>query len=143
MDTLSNLQPLIITPLRRINNPKGDIFHGIKVSDIGYVSFGEAYFTSIVLGEVKGWKKHCDMTMNIVVPLGMVRFHIHNLAIRKTSSYDLGVANYCRLTIPPGYWVAFRGLSEDRNLILNIASLEHDADEAVNMPLETFPLFTP
>lgn len=34
--------------------------------------------------------------------------------------------NYQRLTIPAGLWVAFAGVGEDLNLLLNVANLEHD-----------------
>ncbi len=47
-------------------------------------------------------------------------------------------ATYQRLTIPPGYWVAFGGVGEDLNLLLNIASLPHDPNESRSLPLETF-----
>jgi dTDP-4-dehydrorhamnose 3,5-epimerase len=140
MDNMNSLPPITLTPLRRVEHPKGDILHGIKVSDPGYVGFGEAYFTTIVAGEVKGWKKHSAMTMNIIVPLGMVRFHIHDQAAGKTSAHDVGYLNYRRLTIPPGYWVAFQGLTNQTNLILNVANLEHDPVEAINAPFENFPL---
>ena len=139
----NSLPPVTITPLRRIEHPKGDVFHGMKASDAGYAGFGEAYFTTIVAGETKGWKQHTEMTMNLIVPLGMVRFHIHNADTGQTSSYDVGVNNYQRLTIPPGYWVAFQGLTTDTNLVLNIASLEHNPAEAVNVPLAIYPLVTP
>ncbi len=142
MGKMNTLPPIGITPLRRIENPKGDIFHGLKVSDSGYAGFGEAYFTSIISGAVKGWKKHKKMTMNILVPQGVVRFYIHDELAGKTFVHDVGDLNYCRLTIPPGYWVAFQGLTDTMNLILNIANIEHDPEEAVNVPLENFSLPT-
>lgn len=140
---MNSLPPITITPLRRIEHPKGDVFHGMKVSDAGYAGFGEAYFTTVVAGETKGWKQHSEMTMNLIVPLGMVRFHIHNADTGQTLSYDIGAANYQRLTVPPRYWVAFQGLTTDTNLVLNVASLEHNPAEAVNVSLETYPLGSP
>ena len=137
-----SMLPLTTTPLRRIEHLKGDVLHAMKASDAGFAGFGEAYFTTIVAGETKGWKQHTVMTMNLIVPLGMVRFHVHNPHARKSVAYDVGVDNYQRLTIPPGYWVAFQGLTTDTNLVLNIASLEHNPTEAVNVPLATYPLFT-
>ena len=128
--------------LGRIEHPKGDIFHGMKASDYGYAGFGEAYFTTIIGGEIKGWKKHCEMTMNILVPIGSVRFYIHDEEANKTGAFDLGVSNYCRLTVPSGYWVAFQGMTDSTNLILNIANIEHNPKEAVNAALGTFPLKT-
>lgn len=140
MDQLNSLPLVAITPLLRIENIKGDIFHGIRASDPGYAGFGEAYFTSVFFGETKGWKKHTKMTMNLIVPQGMVRFHIHCEASCETTVYDIGDINYCRLTVPPGYWVAFKGLTVDRSLILNISSIEHDPTEAINAPLHNFSL---
>ena len=42
--------------------------------------------------------------------------------------------NYQRLTIKPNLWLAFRGLST-KNILLNLASIEHDPNEAVNIEL--------
>ena len=42
-----NIEGVILTPLNKISHPKGDIFHGIKKTDIGYSGFGEAYFSII------------------------------------------------------------------------------------------------
>jgi len=44
--------------------------------------------------------------------------------------------NYQRLTISPNLWVAFKGVSSTYNLILNIASIEHDPEEAINIDLQ-------
>jgi dTDP-4-dehydrorhamnose 3,5-epimerase len=126
--------------LKKIDNPKGDIFHALKSTENSFVGFGEAYFSSIKEKEIKGWKKHTEMTMNIIVPVGSIVFYIFDDVLDKGISYKLGENNYKRLTIKPGYWVAFEGLGKDLNLLLNIASIGHDPLESLNLPIETFPL---
>lgn len=139
MGTL-NLLPVIVTPLRRIEHPKGDVYHAMKASDVGFAGFGEAYFTTVIPGETKGWKQHTVMQMNLVVPVGEVEFHVRAGDEGETQSYMLGDSNYARLTVPPGHWVALTGRGVGLNLVLNVASLTHDPAEAINLPLETFPL---
>ena len=72
---------VIITPLKKVLNKDGDIFHGMKKTDNGFDGFGEAYFSSINKGSIKGWKKHTQMTLNIVVPIGAINFVIYNLSL--------------------------------------------------------------
>lgn len=121
-----------ITPLRQIANAKGDIFHVMKKSDEGFFGFGEAYFSTIKTGEVKGWKKHLDMTLNIVVITGEVKFVIYDGKI--FYSVNLSKGNYQRLTIKPGLWLAFKGVADD-NILLNLANIEHDPDESESYDL--------
>jgi len=127
-------------PLKRIYHPKGDIYHAMKKSDDGFAGFGEAYFSTIAQGEIKGWKKHMRMTLNIVVPVGAIKFR---LVDDRETSYTYGSKNefvvstsdYQRLTVPPGVWMCFEGL-DGHNMLLNLASIEHDPDEAVNYAIE-------
>jgi dTDP-4-dehydrorhamnose 3,5-epimerase len=119
---------------RQIANPKGDIFHIIKESSEGFNGFGEAYFTTINKGEIKGWKKHREMTLNLAVPVGEVEFVVSDKRGNFTS-YKISPQNYGRLTVEPNLWVAFRGLGR-YNLIINIANIPHNPDEAENIPLE-------
>lgn len=140
VDVIFGKHEVYTTPLRRISHPKGDILHALKSSDDGFSNFGEAYFSIVHKHETKGWKKHQRMTMNLVVPSGDVRFSIFSEAEQRTKTVELGSRNYQRLTVQPGFWVAFKGLGDDLNLLLNIASLEHDPDEAVNADLARFPL---
>ena len=134
------MEKIICTPLKRISNEKGDLLHAMKGSDLGYVGFGEAYFTSILTGEIKGWKKHSQMTLNLIVPVGSVTFYVYDEEINVTKKILINDKNYCRLTVPPNLWVAFEGKGDALNLILNVASIEHDPSEAINKPLDTFPL---
>ena len=73
-----NIEGVILTPLKKISHPRGDVFHGMKKSDNGYAGFGEAYFSTIKNGEIKGWNKHKRMTLNLVVPVGKVIFIIYD-----------------------------------------------------------------
>ena len=129
-----------ISELKKIANPKGDIYRALKSSEDSYHEFGEAYFTNIHSGEIKGWKKHNRMILNLIVPIGLVRFHVHCEHTNETKHYDIGYDAYSRLTIQPGVWVAFEGLSKESSLILNIASIEHDPEESENRELESIKL---
>ena len=127
---------VILTPLKQIHHPKGDVFHAMKKSDVGFDGFGEAYFSTIHQGDIKGWKKHTRMTLNLVVPIGEIEFIIYN--DKEFFTVKLSSRNYQRLTVPSGLWMAFRGVGES-NMLLNLASLEHDPDEAINQPLDAIP----
>ncbi len=134
---------VLVTPQKRIQHPKGDIIQMMKSSEEGYVGFGEAYFSSVIYNTIKGWKRHRSMTLNLLVPTGEVRFVIYDDR-EKSSTYggvmevNLDHNNCSRLTIPPMLWVAFKGIGTGLNLILNIANIEHDPEEADYAELTDF-----
>ena len=139
-----NIEGLILTPLKKIDHPSGDIFHGMKKSDVGYAGFGEAYFSTIRPNDIKGWNYHKEMTLNHVVPIGEVTFVISDKRESSRSKgkffkVTLSQTNYKRLTIPPRLWIAFRGNGDNTNLILNIANMEHDPNEIEKMNLDKIP----
>lgn len=134
------IEGVILTPLKQIVNPKGDLYHAMKQSDNGYKSFGEAYFSTVIKDEIKGWKKHTLMVLNLIVPIGAVEFIIYDDRIDSSTknqffSIILSQENYQRLTVPAGVWMAFRGIGENLNMLLNIASIEHDPTEAITKQL--------
>ena len=123
---------LILTPLKEIHNPKGNIYHAMKGSDDEFYGFGEVYFSSINKGEIKGWKKHTEMILNIVVPKGAIKFVIYDG--NSFESVELSRKNYQRLTISNGLWLAFQGVDKE-NILLNKANIEHNSTEAVNVDI--------
>lgn len=138
------IEGVVLTPLKSIFQAKGNVLHAMKKSDPGFNGFGEAYFSTVNCGDVKGWKKHLRMTMNLVVPVGEIRFVIYdgrNESSTKGSFFDvyLSQQNYQRLTVPPGVWMGFKGLGGNLNLLLNIADLAHDPDESENVSLDSIP----
>ena len=126
---------VILTPLKQIKSPKGDIFHAMKRSDAGYDGFEEAYFSTINKEDIKGWKKHTKMTLNIIVPVGEIEFIIYDEDKREFESIKLSQKNYQRLTLKPNLWMAFRGIGS-YNMLLNLASIGHDPEESHNKSIE-------
>jgi dTDP-4-dehydrorhamnose 3,5-epimerase len=131
---------VLLTPLKRIEGAAGDVLHGLKASAPGYAGFGEAYFSEIHEGAVKSWRRHSRVTVNLIVPVGQVRFAVHDEAQQQTEGYELGARrNYARLTIAPGIWFAFKGAGPGSSLILSIIDREHDPAESESRELATIP----
>lgn len=127
MGTVS-VDQIQVTPLKRIPVDGGDVLHAIKNGDLGYAGFGEAYFSIVELGTIKAWKRHLRMTLNLVVPVGQVIF----VFVDEIGDYRLenvGPSRYVRLTVPPGIWFGFKGLSHPISMLMNIANIAHDPSE--------------
>ena len=127
---MKNISKPILTELKRIKVEGGDVLHGLKKSDSTYINFGEAYFSFVNEDCIKAWKKHNKMTLNLIVPIGKIRFalltdHVNGVFLTE----EIGENRYFRLTIPPGIWFGFKGIGAGSNLLMNIADIEHDPDE--------------
>ena len=132
------LAAILLTPLSRIATTGGDVLHAMKQSDAGYGGFGEAYFSCVATGAVKAWKRHIRMTMNVVVPVGQVRFVFRSVNRDGADDFrveEIGMDRYARITVPPGIWFGFKGLGTPQSVVLNIASLPHDPNEVERLAL--------
>lgn len=136
MGAVGGLDSLTITPLARIGTAGGDVMHAMKQSDPGFAGFGEAYFSWVNAGSVKAWKRHLRMTMNVVVPVGRVRFVFHAAGTQAYRAEVIGADRYVRITVPPGIWFGFQGLQAPQSLVLNVASIPHDPAEVERKALD-------
>ena len=133
------IKDVLITKLDAIDTPGGSVMHAMKESSIGYSGFGEAYFSQVDKGAVKAWKRHKKMTLNLIVPVGEVRFVLFDdREILSTQFQEIIISknNYCRLTVPPMIWMGFQGLSDGDSMLLNIADIEHDPNEVDRKEIE-------
>ena len=130
-----NLSDIIVTPQERISTSGGDVLHAMRKDDVGYAGFGEAYFSWVGCGAIKGWKRHSRMMMNVVVPVGQVQFVFYLEGSKEFRVEEIGLDRYARLTVPSGIWFAFQGLSEVQSLVLNISSISHDPNEVERIAL--------
>lgn len=124
----TKVSDILVTPLSRIEVQGGDVMHGMRIHDPGYVGFGEAYFSFIHHKSIKAWKKHLKMTLNLCVPIGNVRF-IFIDEFGGVREEVIGNGRYVRLTVPPSIWFGFEGMAEHGSLLLNVADIIHDPEE--------------
>ena len=137
------IEGCLLTPLKKISKIGGSVFHALKSSDIGYTGFGEVYFSSAEPGVTSDWRLHKRMTLNLVVPVGKIKFVLRDhrdgsSTFGNSIQVLLGVNHYSRLTIPPNIWVAFQGVAQFESVLANIADLEHDPSESIRKPLDAF-----
>jgi len=135
----TSLDDILLTPLKRIETVGGDVIHALRKSDDGFYGFGEVYFSWVEHGAVKAWKFHTRMNLNIVVPVGEVRFVFH-LTNQKNyfRTENIGEKQNVRLTVPPGIWFGFQGIASCRSLLMNLADMVHDPDEILRKPVSNF-----
>lgn len=132
----SQIAGVIITELRQISDARGAVLHMLRCDAPEFTNFGECYFSEVLPGAVKAWKRHRVQTQNLAVPVGYIRFVIYddrensatcgNLQVLKLGRPDA----YFRLQIPPGLWYGFSCLSVTPALLVNCADLPHDPNES-------------
>jgi dTDP-4-dehydrorhamnose 3,5-epimerase len=123
-----------VTPLRRIPDERGAVFHMLREDSPAFERFGEIYFSLVYPGVVKGWHLHRRMTLNYAVPVGMVKLVCYD---DREGSPTRGVVqelhtgelNYALVTIPPLIWNGFKGEGTGAALVANCATLPHDPGE--------------
>lgn len=138
---MTSINGVVVTPQKIIDTLGGAVFHGLKASDDAYSGFGEAYFSTVDAGAVKGWKRHREMIMNLLVPHGMVRFVIYDDREGSPTNghfqvITLSPEHYYRLTVPPMVWMGFQGVGEKGGMLLNIASILHDPSEVDHIEID-------
>ena len=129
-----------IIDLKKIVDERGMIMHMLKKTDLHFKEFGEIYFSCGYPNIVKAWHIHKEMTLNLFVPIGSVQFcFVDSRKKSKTYNENFGIIlsqnPYFRLTVPPGLWFGFRGISEGMSFICNVADIPHDPDEVLRKEL--------
>ena len=132
------IKGVVITPLDLIDTPGGMVMHAMKENSLGYKGFGEAYFSQVHDGAIKAWKRHKKMTLNLVVPVGEIKFVLFDdrNGLKQFQEVIISRSNYCRLTVPPMVWIGFQGLSDSVSTLLNIANIEHNPNEVDRLKIE-------
>lgn len=145
MDEMNTLECLIegvtLTPLRQISDERGAVLHMLRSDASEFTRFGECYFSEVLPGAIKAWKRHRIQTQNLAVPMGRIRIVIYDdregsstrgrVQVRELGRPDA----YLRLHIPPGLWYGFACLGNTPALLANCADLPHDPKESELLPV--------
>ncbi len=144
-----------LTDLREIPDSRGAVLHMFRADAADFVRFGECYFSEVLPGAVKAWKRHRHQTQNLAVPAGRIRLVIFDDRPASPTrgrllSTELGRPDaYRRVGIPPGVWYGFAGISAGAALVANCPDRPHDptdsetcasSDAAIPYSWESAPL---
>lgn len=139
----TKIEGLTITPLKQIADERGAVFHFLKSDSSNFKEFGEAYFSKINEGIIKGWKFHKRAYQNFCVPFGTVKIVVFDDREGSTTQGSIEEVilddfnNYFLLSMPPGLWYSFKCESKDFALLSNIINITHSPEESKNLLLET------
>jgi dTDP-4-dehydrorhamnose 3,5-epimerase len=135
-----DIDGVTLTPLRQIEDERGAVLHMLRADDPDFTRFGECYFSEVVPGAVKAWKRHRLQTQHLSVPVGRVRFvvyddrdgsrtrgHVQELVLGRPDAY-------ARLRIPPGLWYGFACVGDAPALLANCADRPHEPSESETRP---------
>ncbi|MDA9613222.1 dTDP-4-dehydrorhamnose 3,5-epimerase family protein [Paracoccaceae bacterium] len=137
----SQIDGIITTELRQISDERGAVLHMLRCDALGFVRFGECYFSEVLPGAIKAWKRHRVQSQNLAVPVGRIRLVIYDDRESSTTQGNFQVLElgrpdaYLRVLIPPGLWYGFSCISATPALLANCADLPHDPAESELRPV--------
>lgn len=135
------IKDVSITPLKKIPDERGCVRHFIRSNDPDFTKFGECYLTSVYRGVTKAWHGYYEKSLSYCVAKGMVKLALYDS--RKSSqtfgqidTIFLGDENYIKVTIPPGVFNGFKGLTDA--LVVVVASEPFSEEGIVRFPPDYF-----
>lgn len=127
---------VMLTELRQIYDERGAVLHMMRSDTPEFTRFGECYFSEVLPGAIKAWKRHRIQTQNLAVPVGRIRMVIYDdregsATQGHLQELELGRPDaYLRLQVPPGLWYGFACVGESPALLANCADFPHDPTES-------------
>lgn len=137
----SMIEGVTLTELRQINDERGAVLHMLRNDTPEFTRFGECYFSEVLPGAIKAWKRHRAQTQNLAVPVGRIRIVIYDDREISTTQgqlqeLELGRPDaYSLLRIPPCLWYGFSCISNMPALVANCADLPHNSEESEQRPM--------
>lgn len=143
-----------ILPLRVIDTPGGAVMHMLRpvfplqpglpagTRGSGFLKIGEVYFSEVLPGCVKAWKRHTRQTQYFAVPDGLLGIVLYDDREGSPSRGGLKTlrlgrsGTYALLRIPCGVWYGFTALGGKPAIICNAADIPHDPNEGKKCPYD-------
>jgi dTDP-4-dehydrorhamnose 3,5-epimerase len=132
------LEGLTIESRKILTDARGSLIHMLKASN-SKQPIVEIYFSSVLPGVNKGWKRHKRMWQRFTVPVGEIEFRFiderpNSVTFEQSYSTRVSRDNHVLVTVPPGIWYSFRCTSATEALIVNASDIEHDPTETESRP---------
>jgi len=130
------MKGVTITPLKKIPDDRGSIFHIMRNDSPMFDKFGEVYVSTVYPGVVKAWHYHSKMTLNYAVVKGNIKLVVFDKLEFK--EIYIGDRNYSMVSIKPGIWNGFMGIGTEEAMVVNVTDIPHDPYEIMRLPYDEF-----
>ena len=126
--------------LAQIDTEGGPVLHMLRADSPLYQGFGEVYFSVVLPGAVKAWKRHRLQTQHFAAPLGMIEVVVYDgrddsPTKGAVQSFLLGRPDHYRLLrVPPLVWYGFTAKGDTPGILANCADIPHSPDESDRLP---------
>jgi dTDP-4-dehydrorhamnose 3,5-epimerase len=132
---LGHIEGVQIQDLKQFIDDRGRVMHMLRSDNLLFSGFGEVYFSEILPGVIKAWKRHKRMTQHFAVPVGMVRLVVYDDRAESSTRhqvevFEIGAGNYQLIKIPPKLWYGFKCTSQVPALIANVTDIPHFGEES-------------
>lgn len=125
-----------------IDTAGGPVLHMLRADSPLFRNFGEIYFSVVLPGAVKAWKRHSQQSQNFAAPSGLVEVVIYDPRTLSSTrgaleSYIIGRPdNYMLLHIPPGVWYGFAGRSKHPSILANCVDIPHMPGDSATLDFD-------
>ena len=125
---------VLVHPLRRIADERGEILHMLRCDAAHFERFGEVYFSTVYPGVVKGWHIHSEMVLNYAAVAGTIKLVLFDERPESPTRGELmelfvGESNYVLVRVPAGVWNGFKGVGVAPAIVANCSTIPHDPGE--------------
>jgi dTDP-4-dehydrorhamnose 3,5-epimerase len=122
-----------VKPLARFPDERGTVMKMLQATDPEFKGFGEVYFSTVLPGAVKAWRRHPLTWLSYCVVRGTIKVVLFDDRTDSPTRGEyqeivVGDDNYCLIQIPPGVWNGFQGLGPFEAIICDVTDRPYADD---------------
>jgi dTDP-4-dehydrorhamnose 3,5-epimerase len=128
------IEGVVVRDLRPIPDERGMLMEILRSDDPAFRKFGQVYITTAYFDVVKAWHYHKIQWDNFACIRGMCKLVLYDDREQsptrgEVNEFFLGVFQPKRITIPPGVWHGFKGISMEEALMINVPTEVYHYDQ--------------
>jgi dTDP-4-dehydrorhamnose 3,5-epimerase len=124
LETANEIDGVRIKELKVIPDERGRLMEILRRDDEIFDKFGQVYMTTVKPGIIKAWHFHKIQTDNFCCVKGRIRVGLYDArqaskTFGKTMDIVVSLDNPKVISIPPGVYHGFKGVSQEESIVIN------------------------
>lgn len=120
--------------LKVVPDERGRLMEILRADDEGFSKFGQLYMTTNYPGVVKAWHLHGKQEDLVCCVKGMIKLVLYDARADSPSKgtvqeYFIGDHNPMLVSVPPGVYHGWKGISEHESVVVNVPTEVYDYED--------------